>query len=158
MALPYGYPKIPSASLLPQPIDDVTSFEAYGGPNAEAGDASALSQLEHRLRTDVQHSGQLFRRVYQASVRHAKGDSSAQVGHRDTVLREGNESQTQAYGVRVFLPRGSFYFFVPVATQPAVPFSLKNPVGWPTFTRVSVAKSESSMRDGSEGGHFAISA
>ena len=40
MALPYGYPKIPSASLLPQPIDDVTSFEAYGGPNAEAGDAS----------------------------------------------------------------------------------------------------------------------
>ena len=46
----------------------------------------------------------------------------------------------------------------PVATQPAVPFSLKNPVGWPTFTRVSVAKSESSMRDGSEGGHFAISA
>jgi hypothetical protein len=51
MALPYGYPKIPSASLLPQPIDDVTSFEAYGGPNAEAGDASRLSQLEHRLRT-----------------------------------------------------------------------------------------------------------
>jgi|SRR5580692_1738000 len=64
-------------------------------------------------------------------ARNAKGDSSAQVGHRDTVLREGNESQTQAYGVRVFLPRGSFYFFVPVATQPAVPFSLKNPVGWP---------------------------
>ena len=64
-------------------------------------------------------------------ARNAKGDSSAQVGHRDTVLREGNESQTQAYGVRVFLPRGSFYCFVPVATQPAVPFSLKNPVGWP---------------------------
>ena len=62
-------------------------------------------------------------------ARNAKGDSSAQVGHRDTVLREGNESQTQAYGVCVFLPRGSFYFFVPVATQPAVPFSLKNPVG-----------------------------
>ena len=62
-------------------------------------------------------------------ARNAKGDSSAQVGPRDTVLREGNESQTQAYGVRVFLPRGSFYCFVPVATQPAVPFSLKNPVG-----------------------------
>jgi hypothetical protein len=46
-------------------------------------------------------------------ARNAKGNSSAQVGHRDTVLREGNESQTQAYGVRVFLPRGSFLFFRP---------------------------------------------
>ncbi len=60
-----------------------------------------------------------------------EGGSSAQVGHGDTVLLERNESQTQAYGIRVVSSRGSFYFFVPVATQPAVPFSLKNPVGWP---------------------------
>jgi len=90
MALPYGYPKIPSASLLPQPIDNVTSFEAYGGPHAVAGDGSRLSQLEHRLRTDVQHSGQLFRRVYQASVRHT------QIGH----LERTHRAECRQIGVR----------------------------------------------------------
>jgi hypothetical protein len=39
-----------------------------------------------------------------------EGDSSAQVGHRDTVLLERNESKTQAYGVRV-CPTGLVLFF-----------------------------------------------
>ena len=45
-------------------------------------------------------------------------DSSAQVGHRDTVLLKGNESKTQAHGVRGFLPEARFIFSSPSPQSP----------------------------------------
>ena len=47
-----------------------------------------------------------------------EGDSSAQVGHRDTVLLKGNESKTQAHGVRGFLPEARFIFSSPSPQSP----------------------------------------
>jgi len=60
-------------------------------------------------------------------ARECEGDSSAQVGHHDTVLAEGNEG-IPAYGCASVPPR-LVLFSVPVATEAALLLFLKKVVG-----------------------------
>src|ERR1700686_5193411 len=62
-----------------------------------------------------------------------EGDSSAQVGHRETVLLEGMRARPRCTTYACFPPR-LVLFFRPVATQPAVHLFLKNP--WAAAVKV----------------------
>src|ERR1700722_10912107 len=60
-----------------------------------------------------------------------QGDSSTQVGHPDTVLLKGNESQTQCTAYAGFLPEARFIFSSPSPPNPPSPSPPKTPWAWP---------------------------
>ena len=139
MALPYGYPKIPSASLLPQPIDDVTSIEAYGGPNAEAGDASRLSR-QIGVRGCDRCAGEPFAISALRSERWQRTErrGTAPSGRPHSVSAQGRHAQgipRRTPYARACAPEACFFSSTTSPPTPVPCSPSKNLVGWPDGIR-----------------------